>query len=156
MSIVAHTIIKPLSGKRQAAESRVRQISGIYARHGAAVKATKFVAGPHAGCLAVLRGYPDFKTAVKTLQAVNADPAYLEFEREREANPQAEIVSGRNISRRVFGEGRWGTHPVTLARGYEMTRTSCQKRWNCLVKSPPWSQTMTSMSLVWHPSPVMT
>lgn len=122
MSVIAHTIMKPFAGKRNAAAAQVRQVAGIYARHGAAVKPVSFVAGPYANCLGLLRAYPDFQTAARTFGTVNADPAYQDFNHEREANPLGEIVSGRNISRRIFGEGKWPTHPVTMMRSYELMR----------------------------------
>jgi len=122
MSVIAHTIIRPLPGKRPAVETRVRHVADIYSRHGASVKTTNFIAGPDTGCIGILRGYPNFRTAVKTLNAVSADPEFIEFEREREANPQAEIVSARNISRHVFGESKWATHPVTMLRHIDLSR----------------------------------
>ena len=122
MSVIAHTIVRPFPGKRQVVETRARRSAEIFSRNGASVKTTYFLAGPESGCIGILRGYPDFATAVKTLNAVNADPEFLEFEKEREADPQAEIVSGRNISRRIFGEGKWDTHPVSMLRHYDMSR----------------------------------
>ncbi len=122
MSLLAHTIVRPFPGKRSAVETRARHVAEIYANHGASVKTTNFIAGPDAGCIGILRGYPDFTTAVKTLNAVNADPAFIAFEKEREADPHAEIISARNISRRIFGEGKWPTHPVTMMRQYDISR----------------------------------
>jgi hypothetical protein len=86
------------------------------------VKVANVISGPNTGCIAVLRGYADFRTASKAFQAINNDPAYAEFWREREANPAADIVIGRNIVRSVYGEGQWDTHPVSLLRQYEVTR----------------------------------
>jgi hypothetical protein len=59
---------------------------------------------------------------VKAFQAVSNDPAYAEFEREREANRLADIVILRNILRGVYGESKWATHPVTQLRHYDITR----------------------------------
>ena len=70
----------------------------------------------------MLRGYSDFRTAVKAFQAVNNDPSHEEFWREREANPAADIVIARDILRAVYGEGQWSTHPVSHNRRYEITR----------------------------------
>ena len=122
MSVIAVTVIRPHQGKRQAAESRVRQAGGIYARHGASVKISNVIAGQHSGCIALVRSYADFRTSAKAFQAVSSDPAYAEFEREREANPLADIVIGRNILRSVYGESKWATHPVTQLRHYDITR----------------------------------
>ena len=122
MAALAITIIRPHTGKRQAAESRARQAGGIYARHGASVKISNFIAGPYTGCIGLIRAYADFQTSVKAFLAVSSDPAYAEFEREREANPLAEIVMGRNLVRSIYGESKWATHPVTQLRQYDITR----------------------------------
>ncbi len=122
MRVIAYTLARPHHGKRAMAEDRARQLGGIYSRHGASVKLTRTVAGPNTGCIAVLRGYPDFATAAKAFQAINSDPEHVEFWREREANPAADIVNGRDIVRTVYGEQRWDTHPVSHVRQYEMTR----------------------------------
>ena len=122
MAIIAITIACPHIGKRSAAESRARQLGGIYARHGASVKIASVVSGPNTGCIAVLRGYADFRTGAKAFQAINNDPAHVEFWREREANPAADIVIARDIVRRIYGEGQWDTHPVSHIRQYEITR----------------------------------
>ena len=122
MTVIALTLARPHAGKRPAAENRARQLGGIYARHGASVKITSVVSGPNTGCIALLRGYADFRAATKAFQAINNDPAHAEFWREREANPAAEIVIARNISRRIYGEGQWDTHPVSHIRQYDITR----------------------------------
>ena len=36
--------------------------------------------------------------------------------------PAAEIVTARDIFRRVYGEGQWATHPVSQLRQYDITR----------------------------------
>ena len=122
MAIIALTVARPLAGKRPAAENRARQLGGIYARHGASVKIASVVSGPNTGCITLIRGYTDFRTAAKAFQAINNDPAHTEFWREREANPAAEIVTARDIFRRAYGEGQWGTHPVSQIRQYDITR----------------------------------
>jgi hypothetical protein len=104
------------------AENRARQLGGIYARHGAAVKVATVVSGPNTGGIAVLRGYADFRTASAAFQAINNDPAHVEFWREREANPAADVVIARDILRTIYGEGQWNTHPVSLIRQYDITR----------------------------------
>jgi hypothetical protein len=122
MAIIAFTLARPHAGKRPAAENRARQLGGIYARHGASVKIASVVSGPNTGCITLIRGYADFRTAAKAFQAINNDPAHTEFWREREANPAADIVTARDIFRRVYGEGQWGTHPVSQLRQYDITR----------------------------------
>lgn len=122
MSVIAFTLAKPHVGKRAETESRSRQLAGIYARHGATVKVTNIVSGPDAGCIAVIRGYADFRTASTALQTIAADPAHIDFWRQRESNPAADIVVGRDILRTVYGEGKWASHPVSLIRQYDMTR----------------------------------
>ena len=113
MAILGVTVARPHEGKRLTAENRARQLGGIYARHGASVKVSTIITGPNTGCIVVVRGYSDFRTAAKAFQAVNNDPAHAEFWREREANPAADIVIARDIYRRVYGEGQWSTHPVS-------------------------------------------
>lgn len=122
MTVLALTLAKPHPGKRLMAENRARQLGGIYARHGASVKVASVVSGPNAGCVAVLRGYADFRTATKAFQSINNDPAHVEFWREREANPGADIVIARDIMRTVYGDSQWDTHPVSHIRQYEIAR----------------------------------
>ena len=122
MTVLAITLAKPHIGKRSETENRARQLAGIYATHGASVKVTSIVSGPNAGCLGVIRGYPDFQAASKALQTIATDPAHIDFWQQREANPSADIVVSRDIVRRVYGKGRWGTHPVSLIRQYNISR----------------------------------
>lgn len=122
MAVIAYTVAKPQAGKRLAAEDRARQLGGIYARHGASVKVASIISGPNTGCIAVVRGYADFRTGAKAFQAINDDPAHVEFWREREANPAADIVIARDIFRSAYGESKWDTHPVSHLREYEITR----------------------------------
>ncbi len=126
MTVIAITLAMPHTGKRQAAEDRARQLGGIYARHGASVKVANVVAGLNAGCIAVIRGYEDFRTASKALEAVSSDPEHIEFWREREANPSADIVIARDIVRSIYGEGKWETHPVSLIRQYDLARNKVE------------------------------
>ncbi|HJN93610.1 MAG TPA: hypothetical protein QGF05_12925, partial [Dehalococcoidia bacterium] len=97
MAVIAYTLARPQLGKRPTAENRTRQLGGIYARHGAAVKIANVASGPNTGCIAILRGYADFRTASTAFQAINNDPAHVEFWREREANPAADVVVARDI-----------------------------------------------------------
>jgi len=122
MTVIAYTLARPQHGKRPTAEDRARQLGGIYAKHGASVKFARVVSGPNTGCIALMRGYADFRTAVSAFQAINNDPAHDEFWREREANPAADILTGRDIFRTVFGEVKWDTHPVSHIRQYEISR----------------------------------
>lgn len=122
MTVIAYTLAKPHTGKRLMAENRARQLGGIYARHGASVKVASVISGPNTGCVAVLRGYADFRTATKAFQSINNDPAHAEFWREREANPGADIVTARDIMRTVYGDNQWDSHPVSQIRRYEITR----------------------------------
>ncbi|UCE30764.1 MAG: hypothetical protein JSW68_12020 [Burkholderiales bacterium] len=122
MTVVAYTVARSHPGKSMMTNSRVRQLAGIYARHGASVRAASVVTGPMAGSVALFRGYPDFRTAAKAFQAINNDPAHVEFWRERDANPSADIVVGRDIIRTVYGDNQWDTHPVSHIRVYEIHR----------------------------------
>jgi hypothetical protein len=122
MTVIAHTIIRPHRGQSATAEDRVRQVSGIYARLGAAVKPSRIIAGPFAECIVLLRSYPDFRTASKIFAALNDDSEFAEFVKERDSNPVADVASGRNISRTVYGDNKWETHPITHLRTYEISR----------------------------------
>jgi hypothetical protein len=126
MTVIAITLAMPHIGKRQAAEDRARQLGAIYSRHGASVKVANVVSGLNAGCIAVIRGYEDFRTASKALEAISSDPEHIEFWREREVNPSADIVIARDIVRSIFGEGKWETHPVSLIRQYDLARNKVE------------------------------
>ncbi len=134
MAVIAYTLARPQLGKRPTAENRTRQLGGIYARHGAAVKIANVASGPNTGCIAILRGYADFRTASTAFQAINNDPAHVEFWREREANPAADVVVARDIVRSIFGEGQWDTHPVSLIRQYDITRDKIPEALKILPK----------------------
>lgn len=122
MTIIAATVGMPHPGKRPLAESRFRQVAGVLARHGASVKLATTTSGPRTGSIILLRSYPDFRAAAAAFKAVNNDPAYAEFQQERESNPAADMLVTRDILRAVYGEGRWDTHPVSLLRRYDVTR----------------------------------
>ena len=122
MTVIANTVARPHTGKAMMAQNRARQLAGIYARHGATVRVASVMSGPNTGCIVISRAYPDFRTAAKAFNAVSNDPAHLEFWREREANPGADPVIGRDIARTVHGELRWSTHPFSHLRVYEMSR----------------------------------
>ena len=74
MSVVAANILSPFAGKRSVAEERLKKLGSVFERHGAKVKTTNFVAGQYAGCIGLLRSYPDFKTATAALVKVANDP----------------------------------------------------------------------------------
>jgi len=122
MTVIAFTLVMPHTGKRQAAEDRARQLGGIYAKHGASMKVANVVSGLNAGCIALIRGYEDFRAATKTFEAISSDPEHIEFWKQREVNPAADIVIARDIARRIFGQGKWETHPVSLIRRYSLAR----------------------------------
>ena len=122
MAVIALTMAQPHLGKRLMTENRARQLGGIYARHGASVKVSSIVVGPNTGCIVLLREYTDFRSAVKIFSAVSNDPSHVEFWKEREANPSAEILVARDVLRTIHGETRWDTHPVSHIRKYDLTR----------------------------------
>lgn len=122
MSVIAFTMVMPHAGKRQAAEGRARQLGGIFAKHGASVKVANVVSGRNAGCIALIRGYEDFRTASNAFEAIMSDPEHIEFWKGREANPAADIVIARDIVRRIYGKGKWETHPISLIRQYDLAR----------------------------------
>ena len=127
MTVIAFTLAMPHTGKRQTAEERAHQLGRIYARHGASVKVANVVSGPNTGCIAVIRGYGNFRIAAKAFEAIGSDPEHTEFWRERDANPAADVVIGRDIARCIFGEGKWGTHPVSLIRQYDRARNKVEE-----------------------------
>jgi hypothetical protein len=135
MTVIAVTAAMPHKGKRLMAENRARQLGGIYARHGAAVKVATVVSGPNAGSIGILRGYADFRTASKAFQSINNDPAHAAFWQEVEANPAADVVIARDIMRTVYGEGQWGTHPVSVIRHYELSRGNMDEAIKILAKA---------------------
>ncbi len=122
MAVIGYTLARPHLGKRSLVENRARQLGGIYSRHGASVKVSSIVSGPNTGCIMLAREYADFRTAVKAFQAVNADPEHVEFWKDREANPAADIITARDILRTVYGDNQWATHPLSHIRRYEITR----------------------------------
>ena len=150
MAVIAITAAQPHVGKRQMTENRARQLAGIYARHGAAVKVGSIISGPNTGCILVQRGYADFRSAAKAFHAINADPAHVEFWREREANPSADIVIARDLLRTVYGESRWGTHPMSHLRQYSITQDKMADAMKILPKVEKlWSKTNVNvMALV--------
>ena len=64
MAVIGITLAMPHAGKRAMTENRARQLAGIYARHGASVKAASVISGPNTGCIVVVRGYADFRAAL--------------------------------------------------------------------------------------------
>ena len=122
MTVIAVTVAKPHAGKRKDVESRARTLGGIYARHGAAVKIAQIAGGPNTGCIILFRAYENFQAASKAFQAANSDPAHIDFWREREENPAAEFLVGRDLYRGVYGTAKWGTHPVSYNRTYDLPR----------------------------------
>jgi hypothetical protein len=122
MTVIAVTVAKPHAGKRKDVENRARTLGGIYARHGAAVKIAQIAGGPNTGCIILFRAYENFQAASKAFQAANSDPAHIDFWREREANPAAEFLVGRDLYRGVYGTAKWGTHPVSYNRTYDLPR----------------------------------
>jgi len=122
MTVIAFTLVMPHTGKRQATEDRARQLGGIYAKHGASVKLANVISGLNAGCIALIRGYENFRAASKTFEAISSDPEHIEFWKRREMDPAADIVIARDIVRRIYGKGKWETHPVSLIRRYDLAR----------------------------------
>lgn len=122
MTVIANTIARPHPGKGMMVQSRARQLAEIYARHGASVRVASVISGPNTGCVVVSRAYADFRTAARAFQAIQNDPAHIEFWRDVEANPGADTVIARDIARTVYGELRWNTHPFSHIRVYEISR----------------------------------
>ena len=122
MTVIANTVARPRPGKSSMVQMRARQLAGIYARHGASVRVASVISGPNTGCIVLQRAYPDFRAAAKAFNAINGDPAHVEFWREVDANPGAEILVMRDIARTVYGDLRWDTHPFSHIRVYEVAK----------------------------------
>lgn len=135
MTVIAFTMVMPHVGKRKATEDRARRLGGIYARHGASVKVANVISGGNAGCIALIRGYEDFRAASKAFEAISSDPESIEFWKEREVDPAADIVIARDIARRIYGKGKWDTHPVSLIRQYDLARNKVAEAINMLAEA---------------------
>ena len=127
MSVVAANILSPFAGKRSVAEERLKKLGSIFERHGAKVKTTNFVAGQYAGCIGLLRSYPDFKTATAALVKVANDPEGQEVRNLRETDPAGEMVVSREVRRTIFGEPKWANNPVSFLRKYAISRADVSK-----------------------------
>jgi len=122
MSVIAVTIVRPRDGKRAVVEDRVRRVGSIYERLGSEVKLSKIIAGPFAECITIQRRYADFTTATGTFKALGDDAEFAQLQEERDTDPAGDFVVVRDIIRTVHGDTKWGTHPVTHLRIYEMSR----------------------------------
>ena len=122
MSVIAYTIVKPHLGRRLLVEDRVRRAGAIYAKHGAEVKLSRVIAGPYTHCLAAQREYESFSAASKALGALASDDEFAQLQSEREADPAADMLVGREIIRVVHGSSAWDTHPVSHLRVYEVNK----------------------------------
>ena len=122
MSVIAATIVRPREGKRALLEDRVRRIGGIYERLGAEVRLSNIIAGVLADCVAIQRRYSDFAAATETFKSLGDDPEFRQWQEEREAEPASDPVIVRDIIRTVYGDTKWGSHPVSHLRIYEISR----------------------------------
>ncbi len=127
MSVVAANILRPFDGKRSVAEERLKKAGSVFERHGAKVKTTNFVAGQYAGCIGLLRSYPDFKTATAALVKVANDPEGQEVRNLRETDPAGEMIVSREVRRTIFGEPKWANNPVSFLRKYAISRADVSK-----------------------------
>ena len=127
MSVVAANILSPFAGKRSVAEERLKKLGSVFERHGAKVKTTNFVAGQYAGCIGLLRSYPDFKTATAALVKVANDPEGQEVRNLRETDPAGEMIVSREVRRTIFGEPKWANNHVSFLRMYAISRADVSK-----------------------------
>ena len=127
MSNLVVGILKPFVGKRSLAEERLKKMGSVLERHGANVKTTNFVAGQYAGCIGLLRSYPDFKTATAALVKVANDPEGQEVRNLRATEPAGEMLVMREVHRTIFGEGKWASNPVSMVRHYSVSRANVSK-----------------------------
>tara|TARA_Y100000588_G_scaffold385202_1_gene477989 strand:- start:250 stop:873 length:624 start_codon:yes stop_codon:yes gene_type:complete len=127
MSLVAANILRPFSGKRSIVEERLKKLGAVFERYGANVKTTNFVAGEHAGCIGLMRSYPDFKTASAALLKAANDPEGQEIRTLRETDPAGEMLVNRQVGRTIFGEGKWASNPVSTIRRYAISRAEISK-----------------------------
>ena len=62
------------------------------------------------------------RSAAKAFQSITHDPANIEIWREIDANPGADVLIARDLTRTVHGELKWSTHPISHMRVYEIER----------------------------------
>jgi hypothetical protein len=84
--------VKPIIGKSQLAEERVRKVAEIYDHHGGKVRVARVIMGMYAGSMLLQTATPDFTTATSVMSGVMDDDAYQQVMQEREANPGAEMM----------------------------------------------------------------
>ena len=132
MSIVTANILRPFPGKRGIAEERFKKMASVFERLGTTVKTTNFVAGEYAGCIGLMRSYPDMKTGFATLAKLANDAEAQEIRNSRETDPAGEMVVDRMVGRSIFGEAKWASNPVSMLRRYSISRSDVAKALSIL------------------------
>ncbi len=132
MSIVTANILRPFPGKRGIAEERFKKMASVFERLGTTVKTTNFVAGEYAGCIGLMRSYPDMKTGFSTLGNLANDAEAQEIRSLRETDPAGEMVVHRMVGRSIFGEAKWASNPVSMLRRYSISRSDVARALSIL------------------------
>jgi hypothetical protein len=120
MAFISYRTVEPMAGKSTLAAERVRDLGGIYARHGARVRVARIVGGAGAGQLVLASTCDDAKGLARTYEGVDADPAYAKLMQEQQLNP-AGTITAREVYRTVHGQGQPGS-PVIVMREYAVAR----------------------------------
>jgi len=121
MTVVIAAAVKPIIGKSQLAEERVRKVAEIYDHHGGKVRVARVIMGMYAGNMLLQTATPDFTTATSVMSGAMNDDAYQQVMQEREENPGAEMM-GPFMFRTIYGDIAWDTHPVSQMRIYQISR----------------------------------
>ena len=76
MTVVIAAAVKPIIGKSQLAEERVRKVAAIYDHHGGKVRVARVIMGMYAGSMLLQTATPDFTTATSVMSGAMNDDAY--------------------------------------------------------------------------------
>ncbi len=121
MTVVTTNMVKPITGKSQLAQDRMRRAAKIYEKHGGKVRIVRFLMGAYAGNMALQSAASDFTTSMSVADGVINDSSFVDLMQERESEPAAEMI-GPFLFRTIYGDIAWDTHPVSQMRAYQMPR----------------------------------
>ena len=120
MSLASVRSVSPFPGKSGLAAERARTLGDIYARHGAAARVARVIAGDLAGQIALFAGFADGKSMAQIWEKCQADPDFAKLREEHGLNP-AGSLSGPEVYRFVYGQPEPG-YPVLVQREYTISR----------------------------------
>ncbi len=116
MSLISIRLATPNPGKTALTTERAHTLGGIYARHGAAARVGRVIAGDGAGQIYLGVYFADGKSMGQIFEKVQADPAFAKHNHERELNPSSS-VTGPDVYRVAYGQVGQG-YPVVVVREY--------------------------------------